>query len=525
MATTPTLDPKTQRFIDPVTKRFAKAKPAPVEKKEAVEEDPELAKRKEEIKKADGQDVRSALFGDKEKSKLEEEPKVDAPPETDDEPPKKEEPKPKEKPAAETKAPVKGKREAKPSAVPITRGDIRAAVREGLEDKEEPVAETPEPEFSSEDQQDLAVLQQMEKDNPRRYQGISEDFKEYTQNLAKYREDWLQKNPGKEFDINADEHSEWYDKNAVKYEDRDFTAAEINLRVEQGIKRALTPMQEQARAEKVYRDAVPTMAKAVDTHLHSFVKAVNPDLAALLLDDKGNVDLSKARIDKLAETDPFASRVLTDLAVAKTDSRGNYIQPENCLTLLLGELEKTKVPNLNYKLDGRDPVHNRILKYISEYEQIMAEAPEDVRMRVDGDRVREFIPLSRYFKLQDEVKNSRISKEKKQAKLDAIDNQYFCVTENDIQATILDEFAARAKKEIEDLNQRGSKKFGKPASSQPPVEDKPKPKAETPPKVKPSDKPTPPAEISGERVVSSGAPGGPPEEKLGQIVGKALFSN
>ena len=392
---------------------------------------------------------------------------------------------------------------------------------------EEPVSEEAVEDLTPEDREDLTAFKKVEQLQPK-MKGISDRFLKFSKARTEYESKWLKENEGKEFDPNADEHAEFY-KRYSEFESSDvirlLERAKVRIEAEEVVKAELRPQIEAANRQQLVEKMQPIIANQVHNRVKGLLSKIAPDFEKILTDEKtGRLTLSEENLKRLEAEDPVVFQVLDELIGGKKDARGQVMNPENTLGFMLAEIEQTAfAQQTGFRLNPQNPVHAKILGYAREYEQAMADAPDEVRFQTFADPttkekvVKQFIATSEMVRMQNEILNSRASEKSKKDKLIALDKQYWQVSIDDIEDMVIDDFSAEAQARIKRLNGAVDKKIGK-------VNPTPFSQPLPPPVGKQSAKPNPPT-ISSEDVIVSGAPPTTPEAKnLAENVSTKLFS-
>lgn len=156
-----------------------------------------------------------------------------------------------DEPSPEKKVEKKAeKKPAKPVAKPaqrtekpLTAADIAAATAEAVAralprdrtDRAEGERKTDTPEepwLTPTDKRKLKVLEQMETLFPDQYRDISKRYNQSKRALVEYAQNWEKEHPGEEFDENAEEHQDFYERNDVEWQDEDYLEAAADLKAQ-----------------------------------------------------------------------------------------------------------------------------------------------------------------------------------------------------------------------------------------------------------------------------------------------------
>lgn len=171
-------------------------------------------------------------------------PPKEKPPEKKEEPPKKEEqpkveppkagepPKEGEAPKAPEPAEKPKRTKKSPDAMEIAKvvGEtIASKLNQPAPAAPTPPAADPTANLSEDDRYSYKVLQEMAEAEPDKYKSKPHEFLEYAKEFDKYKTRWEQQNPGQAFDMEADEHADFFEKHEPDFNDADFRRAETRL--------------------------------------------------------------------------------------------------------------------------------------------------------------------------------------------------------------------------------------------------------------------------------------------------------
>lgn len=386
-------------------------------------------------------DATTALFGTSAKP---------PPAKNADEPPKEPEKKepPKEEPKAEApkeepKAPAKEEPKPEPKEpkaakpVPPTADEIADKVTERLKTQQPPPAPQPDPEpqapkLSKEDQFRRDVFEQMAQSNEE-YKGLPEKFDKFLAQERSYREAWEKANPGKTFNPDDEDHSEFYDANEPTFNTDDYLDSRIQLQADR-IADEKIQKRERERAEKEARETV-------NKRLASMDKEITAELATAL-----DPELAKIDADKLKTEDPLASKAMKP-----------YL-PE--LSALCGELVKIFTPGLGVTPSRENPLHVHLWNRTLAYEQELLTGPEKDRALPDG---RKLVAMEDFNRMSPEQKAKHWT---------------IWAEPNVVRARLVNDYAAVARQDLSEMREFVAKKT---ARSAPPPPPKPEPKAEPTP--------------------------------------------
>jgi len=235
----------------------------------------------------------------------------------------KETPPPKEEKAAEkpkkTKAPDRiipasellGDQDDSDAITKAATAAATAAVKAMAPQKQQETKEAA-PEIPEDLQDQLDVLKELETED--RFKGITKKAVEFARKGGveeQYIKQWRKENPGKEYDPDDQEHSEFYDENdpTAQHEDFDraFKRAEKKLlkreAVEEVRKEFEPRLQEQA-TERRRQEIEPQIDEEAKESVRSAAAAISEDLRKTLIEKGG---------PSVAEEDPLAAQVIDEV--------------------------------------------------------------------------------------------------------------------------------------------------------------------------------------------------------------------
>lgn len=392
----------------------------------------------------------------------------------------------------------------------LTAEAIRTAVRDGVREAAPAVAPAPAPptlDLLEEDADTLKALRFMESIG-QVTKGKADEFFNYIKAYYEYQDVWLKENPGEQMDLEKSPHAEWIAERMPDLPDQaKINKALLRLQIDEGaeqlFKTKYQPEIERQQAERAWAEAQPTVTANVNRRVLSMVEQVNPELAKLVKDDRGNPKFTTESTTALAESDPVADEEMK-LALWGTKER-----PEDGLLMTLDELEKFNVLGDKAPINPRDPVHARIMSTWTAMENEMSRATDDVRIQ-DG---RAFCTRKQWNAM------SREEREK-----------HFTFTPADVGEIIVSETADRITRNVkrfQDLEAKKNKRI-QPNPPPPPLETAqppppPPPPAAVQPALLPGQKPRSPSISSANDVVTAGNPAGGGTKTLGQEITDVMF--
>lgn len=229
------------------------------------------------------------------------------------------------------------------------------------------------------------VLQQLETDHPEKYKGLAGKFSASVKSLADYAAKWKAKNPGKEFDEEADEHTEFMAQNdeGVDWDDEEFDDAKVNLRVSkvtaESRKEVDKKLSDVELAEKA-RKLAPAIQKAQTEAGVEFFSHAGEDYSGVLNEDGS---INEGGLAAMQEKHPVAAPII--LAAAG--------ETEHLSGVVTGLYEGAM------RFDPQNKAHIQVDRFITDMEKRLAAKPEDERLNAEG---KDFLPSIEYFKLKPE---------------------------------------------------------------------------------------------------------------------------
>lgn len=351
---------------------------------------------------------------------------------------------PEKKPAKKTKVPDKiisaSELLGEPTEDAVTKAATAAATAavKAMAPKEEKAKEE-QVELPKDIQKQLDVFKELE--SREEYKGITKqvvDFKKKGGVEDQYIRQWKRANPGKPYDPEDDEHTEFYEENdpTTKFESLadDLEAAKESLierRVEQRVESRLKPKIEEQRDEVRRKELEPKIAQTRDSAILSAVEAISPDLAKTLREKGG---------EAVGEEDPLAFQVVEDVAP-------RYLPViEEAARLFSGVSVVAK--------GGPNQEQSRVIESLNELNDYIAAQDNSVRVRAlqtsRGTVYQRFVPFSEFHQLPPE----------QQAKA-------WTVTGDDVIAWIQAKQNNEIKARYDRLTAAASKRFGgKPGQDQ-----------------------------------------------------------
>lgn len=362
----------------------------------------------DQAKAEKARDIMSKLLqgmgpADKEPEKPAEQPEVKQP---DPAPAKVEEKaeKPTEKPAEPEKKPVKKTKVpdkiipasellGEPNEDAVTKAATAAATAavKAMAPKEEKAKEEQVVELPKDIQKQLDAFKELE--SREEYKGITKqvvDFKKKGGVEDQYIRQWKKANPGKPYEPEDDDHTEFYEENdpTTKFESLadDLESAKealIERRVEQRVESRLKPKIDEQRDEARRKELEPKIAQTRDSAIFSAVEAISPELAKTLREKGG---------EAVGDEDPMAFQVVEDVVP-------KYLPViEEAARLFSGVSAVAK--------NGPNQEQSRVIESLNELNDYIAAQDQSVRVRAlqtnRGTVYQRFVPFGEFHQLPPE---------------------------------------------------------------------------------------------------------------------------
>lgn len=367
-----------------------------------------------------------------------EKPKEDTKPEVKtktEAPPKVEKKAQDEKPAevekeapAETEKPVKRVPKA-PQVVRVEGADelkkATASLRDAADDMRK-AAQPKAPESVSlelPEEIDVDELKALEELEPKKFKGLEEKARKFWGKGGQedqYIADWKKANPGQQFDSEAAEHAEFYDKNEPFVTDHERKAAQRHIgakiatsKAEEAARKVTEPVQRQIARERAVKAAEPQQSQWEQDLIKSAVETADPE-------SKG-IDVSK-----LADEHPLLHGVVTQLH--------ETVKPA------LAELFALKN---GAPYDAQNPVHTTLMAVAEQLEGQILQQPEadrELPILGAGGKVvgyKTFLPMRQFHGL---------SKVKQAEHWTVNEDTILSAIQNDVRSATVANFRAEAEK-------------------------------------------------------------------------------
>lgn len=300
----------------------------------------------------------------------------------------------KEEPKAEPekKEPVKPAPEAKVEPAPqkpaisqdelsesIVKG-VREGVREAVrQDRQvEAPKEAPLPSVELKRMERLSVLEQLYPDD---YKDISQQRENFLKAQRKYEEQWLKDNPGQEFDPNASDHEEFFEKDPINKVDAEHMAEAI----------AEHRMSAERKSFDAKLEAVATRAEVNPAAAREGARVANSVVGGILgkagnglLNADGSIN--QERMESLQAEDPVRAPVLAHAAQAAQKLGTEVVK------LFRGAVK----PDVE-----RNPLHRQIVEFGKGVEDRMMKLSSDQWEGQDqrNRKHEDFVPSAKFHRM------------------------------------------------------------------------------------------------------------------------------
>lgn len=389
-------------------------------------------KKKGEDKKEEKKDEKAAEKTDDKKDEKKSEEKTD----------EKKDEKKDDKKAAPPKQPA-AKRE--PVDVPPPIGQV-----------DEPAAKKDQPEFETAlelrgaDKRKLQVLRQMEEDGTAA-KGTADRTLRFWEKEAKYKEQWEAAHAGQEFDEDADEHKNFYERNEVVYDLEEYDTSRDNLVRAEALKQSGDKQSEEKKVEKrvqEFRDAQEGIAKDSQAAVMEFIElAAAPELVALMGDGEGKA-LTKEVTEKMLAHDPVATEILQETA----EELAVLTVELHRLTQFDDVYQASPAKPVVLKVSGRRIYpHAELLHFMQGLESEMLKMDPQATMHGKQRLVANNAFNKEYSRIAADT--SLDAKAKREA-LEKLNANYYTLTEDDFRRGLIAQYAHNAKHELQKFAKR-----------------------------------------------------------------------
>ena len=337
--------------------------------------------------------------------------------------------------------------EPEPEPEPSPRELVRETAREVAREVTRALTEEPEPqpvpapafEFSAEDAETHRVLEYVGRNDASKA-GMAAAFAEWCKRAYEYQTQWMEANPGKEFDSSATEHDEFYAQQPEidpAWVDRERINMIADERAERKYQERMKPREEAEAREKAWQREAPGIANRLELKMHAMVTQAAPELAKLLTAN-GRPSITDATVAALEEADPIAKAILDK--VTRED-----LEP------MIMELEKASIPEIKHQL------HPVVKQFIQNHEREMSKAPRSAQVRNGA----QWITLGEYNSRLGEINGMKVSDAKKDQLTNELNRNYWALTVNDVSDLVVDFCAKKAQGLIQEQDALAQRKYNR----------------------------------------------------------------
>ena len=223
------------------------------------------------------------------------------------------------------------------------------------------------------------ILDRMSEMFPKKYGNIKKQIREFAQKENEYRDMWLAKNEGQEFDPEAEEHQKFYAEASPDIDSDDIETAEqaINAeKIEQSVKRQVDERLAPVLRDQAYNAIKPAVAQNAALIAAATIKSILPDVDV--------ESLTPESLQKIQEDHPREIEIINSVASRAVPVLESYL----------------KIVNRIEGVDPRNPVHNEVIGLVSRVQDFIAGRPKSEQIRTGSDgirrsfkRVEEFVAL------------------------------------------------------------------------------------------------------------------------------------
>lgn len=322
--------------------------------------------------------------------------------------------------------------------------EVVRALSEPAPEAETTSADQPWSELNESDAEDYRILSYIERSNPARA-GIAKAFKDYCLAHYAYQTKWIEANAGKEFNPDDEEHTAFYNENAPDIDPKELEEAKVDMRVEQKWEEKTRPEREAKRAKEAWERELPAICERIDAKVHAMVCQMSPELGKIVTGTDGKSNINETTLAQLEEVDPIAKKIGDDITNKE-------------LAPLLIELERIAIPELKHAFNpAGNALHAQIQGFIDAKDRDMANAPRSVQVRNGA----QWIPVREYNQRIRAIDGSNISPQQRDVKRAELDRNYWCLTIDMAQDLIVDHYAKKAQRLIEEQDDLAKRKYVK----------------------------------------------------------------
>ena len=215
------------------------------------------------------------------------------------------------------------------------------AVKASRETGEVEAVQETRPGLDDEDTHSYEVFNHMEKLNPDKYKGLKDRFARFVEQSREYQRKWVQDNPDSVFNVEDEEHAEFFQKNEPKYAQSDFSKSERRIDMEDVVQdvekkysQKIEDLEEKLQRKRAAEPAAEQMANSAIVDL---VEAISPELRKAL--DEGGPEAAEKQDPLLYDHVDKAANSLSAMVyeIAQNNESGLFNGRNNEIHNAIGE--------------------------------------------------------------------------------------------------------------------------------------------------------------------------------------------
>lgn len=298
--------------------------------------------------------------------------------------------------------------------------------------------------FDPEDAKDFKTMQWLAAQDHSKSDAPAK-FEAYCKAFYNYREKWESEHSGQAFNPDDSDHVAFFEKHRSPVDAATLDDARDEMKIEERVNKRfeekVAPRLAAIDREKAWNEAAPVISKAILKAGEDMVRAVSPELHAILTPD-GKADFTQPNLDKLAEHDPVAAEALNRAAMR--------------IVPIVTELEKSAIPALGFTFDNRNPVHAEIIAEVGNIEKYISEAPLTHKVRTQGGKA--FATNAEMRSMKQDIQTSNWTPDQKRSAIAAIDSKYWTVGIDDVRQSLMNKIADETNGEIKKFEDLAAKR-------------------------------------------------------------------
>ncbi len=156
-----------------------------------------------------------------------------------------------------------------------------------------------------------AQLETLEKLYPDQYAGKAKQWEDFAKRQSQYEEDWLEKNPGKQFNPDDEEHNDFFESDPFSSIDPEHV---VEAEVEQKMSKERVKIEQRIRDLEIRSTVAPAAQKEGFRRASNVIEDIGGKEMAGILNEDGTVN--REAYDKAYEADPLRAPVVASTAEA-----------------------------------------------------------------------------------------------------------------------------------------------------------------------------------------------------------------